>query len=142
MYISICTNLKEVHTPRAAVKKVAACQMTAACAAKYPGAEPFAGGDIEHHPTFAAALAARAPERELVFLSVGDTRDHRRQYKDPVSAQELKPWKVCCASSCLCRRSDPQLTVGTLNNRGPLSSPVSVRLIFIHPPIELGGSKI
>lgn len=44
----------------------------------------FAGGDLEHAGVFEAALAARAsPTRELIFLSVGDTRDHRRQYKDP-----------------------------------------------------------
>jgi len=30
-----------------------------------------------------AALAARAPDKELIFLSVGDTRDHRREFKDP-----------------------------------------------------------
>ena len=30
-----------------------------------------------------AALAARAPAKELIFLSVGDTRDHRRMGKDP-----------------------------------------------------------
>ena len=30
-----------------------------------------------------AALNARAPSKELVFLSVGDTRDHRRMNKDP-----------------------------------------------------------
>ena len=30
-----------------------------------------------------AALRARAPAGELIFLSVGDTRDHRREIKDP-----------------------------------------------------------
>ena len=30
-----------------------------------------------------AALAHRAPDKELIFLSVGDTRDHRRVNKDP-----------------------------------------------------------
>ena len=44
---------------------------------------PFAGGDLEAPGVFEAALAARAPGKELIFLSVGDTRDHRRQYKDP-----------------------------------------------------------
>ena len=29
------------------------------------------------------ALATRAPDKELIFLSVGDTRDHRREIKDP-----------------------------------------------------------
>ena len=43
----------------------------------------FGGGDFETPGVFEAALQVRAPERELVFLSVGDTRDHRRQYKDP-----------------------------------------------------------
>jgi hypothetical protein len=44
---------------------------------------PYAGGDLEMPGVMEAALAARAPDRELIFLSVGDTRDHRRQYKDP-----------------------------------------------------------
>ena len=43
----------------------------------------FVGGDLEQPGVFEAALAARAPSKELIFLSVGDTRDHRRQYKDP-----------------------------------------------------------
>ena len=45
--------------------------------------QPFIGGDLEHPGVIEAALAARAPSKELIFLSVGDTRDHRRQYKDP-----------------------------------------------------------
>ena len=44
---------------------------------------PFAGGDLEAPGVLEAAMAARAPDKELIFLSVGDTRDHRRQYKDP-----------------------------------------------------------
>lgn len=48
--------------------------------------KPFAGGDLEAPGVMEAALAARAPERELIFLSVGDTRDHRREFKDPVNA--------------------------------------------------------
>jgi hypothetical protein len=52
------------------------------CAAS-TGNSPFEGGDIEQPGVLEAALAARAPNRELIFLSVGDTRDHRRQYKDP-----------------------------------------------------------
>ena len=44
---------------------------------------PFTGGDLEQPGVFEAALAARAPAKEVIFLSVGDTRDHRRQYKDP-----------------------------------------------------------
>ena len=45
--------------------------------------QPFIGGDLEQPGVIEAALAARAPSKELIFLSVGDTRDHRRQYKDP-----------------------------------------------------------
>ena len=41
----------------------------------------FAGGDLEHAGVLEKALAARAPTRELVFISVADTRDHRRQHK-------------------------------------------------------------
>ena len=44
---------------------------------------PFLGGDLEEPGVMEAALKARAPNKELIFLSVGDTRDHRRQYKDP-----------------------------------------------------------
>ena len=44
---------------------------------------PFRGGDFETPGVFEAALAARAPDKELIFLSVGDTRDHRRAQKDP-----------------------------------------------------------
>ena len=44
---------------------------------------PFAGGDLEAPGVLEAALAARAPDKDIIFLSVGDTRDHRRQYKDP-----------------------------------------------------------
>ena len=44
---------------------------------------PFAGGDLEEPGVMEAALKARAPSKELVFLSVGDTRDHRRMNKDP-----------------------------------------------------------
>jgi len=44
---------------------------------------PFAGADLEHPGALEAAFAARAPAGELIFLSVGDTRDHRRQHKDP-----------------------------------------------------------
>ena len=43
----------------------------------------YVGGDLEQPGVFEAALAARAPAKEVIFLSVGDTRDHRRQYKDP-----------------------------------------------------------
>ena len=62
-------------------------QARAAAAAATSGASsiplPFAGGDLEVPGVFEAALKARAPDKELIFLSVGDTRDHRRQYKDP-----------------------------------------------------------
>ena len=44
---------------------------------------PFHGGDLEVRGVFEAALAARAPRKELIFLCVGDTRDHRRMHKDP-----------------------------------------------------------
>ena len=47
------------------------------------GSSPFAGGDLEQPGVLESALAARSPNKELIFLSVGDTRDHRRQYKDP-----------------------------------------------------------
>ena len=58
------------------VGRPAACQPN--------GATAFAGGDLEKPGVLEAALAARASKsRELIFLSVGDTRDHRRQYKDP-----------------------------------------------------------
>ena len=51
-----------------------------------PGADtplPFAGGNLEQPGVLEAALQARAPAKELIFLSVGDTRDHRREIKDP-----------------------------------------------------------
>ncbi|KAL1527736.1 hypothetical protein AB1Y20_009121 [Prymnesium parvum] len=44
---------------------------------------PFAGGDLEEPGVLEAMLAARAPDKELIFLSVGDTKDHRRATKDP-----------------------------------------------------------
>jgi type II secretory pathway pseudopilin PulG len=47
------------------------------------GARPIAGGDLERPGVLEAAFAARSVERELIFLSVGDTRDHRRASKDP-----------------------------------------------------------
>jgi len=43
----------------------------------------FAGGDLETPGVFESALAALAPTKDLIFLSVGDTRDHRREHKDP-----------------------------------------------------------
>ena len=43
----------------------------------------FGGGDLEDSGVFESALAARAPQRELIFLCMADTRDHRRQFKDP-----------------------------------------------------------
>ena len=48
-------------------------------------ATPFPGGNLEHANVLHDFLLARSnPQtKELVFLSVGDTRDHRRQYKDP-----------------------------------------------------------
>ena len=49
----------------------------------HPAPLPFAGGDLELSGVMEAALAARAPGKELIFLSVGDTRDHRREFKDP-----------------------------------------------------------
>jgi hypothetical protein len=48
------------------------------------GPRAFPGGDLEQPGVFEAFLASRASAtRELIFLSVGDTRDHRRQYKAP-----------------------------------------------------------
>ena len=44
---------------------------------------PFAGGDLEVSATLDGFLKARAPQRTLIFVSVADTRDHRRQHKDP-----------------------------------------------------------
>ena len=65
-------------------------QSLPACAARSYGEPsrhampaPFAGGDLEEPGVMEAALNARAPNKELVFLSVGDTRDHRRMNKDP-----------------------------------------------------------
>ena len=65
-------------------------QSLPACAARSYGEPsrhampaPFAGGDLEEPGVMEAALNARAPSKELVFLSVGDTRDHRRMNKDP-----------------------------------------------------------
>ena len=52
-------------------------------ASPHTAPKPYAGGDLELPGVLEAALAARAPDHELIFLSVGDTRDHRRQYKDP-----------------------------------------------------------
>ena len=47
-------------------------------------ASSFAGGDLEQAGVLEQALAVRSSTaRELIFLSVGDTRDHRRQHKDP-----------------------------------------------------------
>ena len=48
------------------------------------GAAPFIGGNLETPGVLEAMLRARAPDQELIFLSVGDTRDHRRAQKDPV----------------------------------------------------------
>ena len=45
--------------------------------------QPYGGGDLEAPGVLDAALRARAPAGELIFLSVGDTRDHRREIKDP-----------------------------------------------------------
>ena len=45
--------------------------------------ETIPGGDLEAPGVLEAALSARAPDGELVFMAVGDTRDHRRQTKDP-----------------------------------------------------------
>jgi len=48
------------------------------------GPRAFPGGDLEQPGVFESLLSARASaSKELIFLSVGDTRDHRRQYKDP-----------------------------------------------------------
>lgn len=44
---------------------------------------PFRGGNFEDPGVFEEALRLRAPDKELIFLSVGDTRDHRRAQKDP-----------------------------------------------------------
>ena len=56
----------------------------AACAAALAGgATRFAGGDLEHPGVLREFLHARAPDKNLVFISVADTRDHRRQHKDP-----------------------------------------------------------
>ena len=52
----------------------------------HPEPLPFAGGNLEVPGVLEAALQARAPAKELIFLSVGDTRDHRREIKDPVPA--------------------------------------------------------
>lgn len=41
------------------------------------------GGDLESPGVFESFFESRAPDQELVFLSVGDTRDHRREHKDP-----------------------------------------------------------
>ena len=51
---------------------------------------PYAGGNLEHPGVMEAMLAARAPDKELIFLSVGDTRDHRRAQKDPVALTPLR----------------------------------------------------
>ena len=50
----------------------------AACAAALKGVSQFAGGDLEQPGVLEQFLHARAPSRDLVFLSVADTRDHRR----------------------------------------------------------------
>ena len=48
------------------------------------GPRAFLGGDLEHPGIFESFLLSRGSvTKELIFLSVGDTRDHRRQYKDP-----------------------------------------------------------
>lgn len=46
-------------------------------------AMPILGGDLEEPGVLEKAFASRGPAGELVFLSVGDTRDHRRADKDP-----------------------------------------------------------
>ena len=57
----------------------------------HPEPLPFAGGNLEAPGVLEAALEARAPAKELIFLSVGDTRDHRREIKDPVRAPRCHP---------------------------------------------------
>ena len=64
----------------------------------HPEPLPFAGGNLAEPGVLEAALQARAPAKELIFLSVGDTRDHRREIKDPVpapsSGPELRPSRL------------------------------------------------
>ena len=57
----------------------------------HPEPLPFAGGSLSVPGVLEAALEARAPAKELIFLSVGDTRDHRREIKDPVRAPRCRP---------------------------------------------------
>ena len=57
----------------------------------HPEPLPFAGGSLSVPGVLEAALEARAPAKELIFLSVGDTRDHRREIKDPVHAPRCRP---------------------------------------------------
>jgi hypothetical protein len=57
----------------------------------HPEPMPFAGGNLAEPGVLEAALEARAPGKELIFLSVGDTRDHRREIKDPVPAALPEP---------------------------------------------------
>lgn len=47
------------------------------------GSRPIPGGDLESPGVLEASFAARSVGGELIFLSVGDTRDHRRAAKDP-----------------------------------------------------------
>lgn len=44
---------------------------------------PYEGGNLEDPGVMEAMLEARAVGKELIFLAVGDTKDHRRATKDP-----------------------------------------------------------
>ena len=56
---------------------------------------PIGGVDVHVHPgALLDAVADRAEDGTVLFLSVGDQRDHRRQHKDPqlrVASKEHHP---------------------------------------------------
>ena len=70
----------------------------------HPEPLPFAGGNLVVPGVLEAALEARAPAKELIFLSVGDTRDHRREIKDPVRAPRCRPPALLLLSCHRARR--------------------------------------
>jgi len=72
-----------VSTPAALEKIRDPCAGRPGATARGSGPRPIPGGDLEASGVLEAAFAARAVEGELIFLSVGDTRDHRRVAKDP-----------------------------------------------------------
>jgi len=79
-------NSSESRRPNPALEVRAGCaaRMRTAATADSPddnGPKPIPGGDLETPGVLEAAFSARSAGKELIFLSVGDTRDHRRAGK-------------------------------------------------------------